>query len=418
MKILRFFLFFLIVGCNRNSSVDSVESQIEPTSLDVQPELYFGIPRDSFEIVKGIVRPRQNLSELLTNFKVDHQTIHRLAIQSAGVFDLRKIKVGRPYSIFMSLDSLKDAHFAVYEPDEMNYVVFSLQDSLMVSTHRHESRKEIKILSATIESSVYNAVKDLGAPYELINQLVDIYAWQIDFFRIQNGDRFTLIYEDVIVGDKSVAVGKIKAASFNHSQKSFYAFYFDNDTARGYYDEHAKNLRKEFLKAPLNYSRVSSGFSYKRFHPILKRYKPHLGIDYAAPTGTPIRTIGDGVVEKSGYTRGNGNYVKIKHNPNYSTQYLHMSKIAKGMVKGIKVTQGQTIGYVGSTGLATGPHLCFRFWKNGKQVNPLSIKIPPSDPLDSVFIDQFIRQRDQFKELLKSGGINGTSEIKPIVDVI
>jgi murein DD-endopeptidase MepM/ murein hydrolase activator NlpD len=230
--------------------------------------------------------------------------------------------------------------------------------------------------------------------------LVDVYAWQIDFFRIQKGDWFKVIYEEKLVDGQPVGVGKILAVQFKHEGRQFQAYYFDQGSGTDYFDEEGNSLRKAFLKAPLNFTRISSRYTPRRFHPVQKRWKAHLGTDYAAPTGTPIQTVGDGVVVEAGYNSGNGNYVKVKHNGTYTTQYLHMSRIAKGMRKGAHVKQGQTIGFVGSTGLATGPHLCFRFWKNGKQVDALKVEIPPSEPIESEHLDTFNQVKERYAQRL------------------
>jgi murein DD-endopeptidase MepM/ murein hydrolase activator NlpD len=215
----------------------------------------------------------------------------------------------------------------------------------------------------------------------LANRLADIYAWTIDFYRIQAGDRFRVLYTENMVDGESVGIDSIQAASFRFRGMEFLAFHYDQDSLGSYYDENGNSLQKAFLQAPLNYTRISSRFSRRRFHPVQKRYKAHLGTDYAAPTGTPIRTTGDGVVIAAGYTRGNGNYVKVRHNSIYTTQYLHMSRFASGIRSGAAVKQGQVIGYVGATGLATGPHLCYRFWKNGEQVDPFQEELPPAFPI-------------------------------------
>jgi murein DD-endopeptidase MepM/ murein hydrolase activator NlpD len=246
-------------------------------------------------------------------------------------------------------------------------------------------------IAGTIESSLYLTLQNLDVSPALAVSLADIYAWTVDFFRIQKGDAFRVIFEEKYVEDSIfVGVGAIKAASFYHGGTELYAFdYTDESGNREFYDEKGNSLRKAFLKAPLKFFRISSKYNPKRLHPVLKTMRPHLGTDYAAPTGTPIMTTADGTIEKVGYTSGNGNYVKVKHNSVYSTQYLHMSKIAPGMKAGKRVRQGDVIGFVGSTGLATGPHVCYRFWKNGKQVNPLIEKLPESNPIAEGYRSDF-----------------------------
>ncbi len=355
--------------------VDSVVNVVEPTLL-------YGIAIDSFEVSTAKVRWSQSLAEILSKYNVDHEEIYQLAHASRGVFDVRKLKANHPYTIIHERDSLKTARQFIYEPDPTQYVVFNLADTIHVYNHQKPSKIEEKTLAATITTSVYESILDQNASPILVHKLVDIFAWQVDFFRIQKGDEFKIIYEEESVDGEVVGIGKIKGAYFKHFEKEFYAIKYDQGGEADYFDEEGNSLRKTLLRAPLDYSRISSRYNPRRYHPVLKTYRAHLGTDYAAPTGTPIRTVGDGVVLEARYHGGNGNYVKIKHNSNYTTQYLHMSKIARGIRPGTTVKQGQTIGYVGQTGLANGPHLCYRFWKNGRQVDALKVDLPPSEPID------------------------------------
>ena len=224
---------------------------------------------------------------------------------------------------------------------------------------------------------------ELGVTPQLTNDFVDVFAWQIDFFRLQKGDRFKVIYEEKLVEGQPIGIGDIKAVYFNHFGNDYYGMRYDQGNGPDYFDEEGKSLRKALLKYPLKFTRISSRYSGSRFHPVQKRWKAHRGTDFAAPRGTPIRSVGDGIVVEAKYGKYNGNYVKVRHNSTYSTQYLHMSKIAAGMKPGVKVRQGQTIGYVGSTGLATGAHLCYRFWKNGVQVDALKVDLPSAEPIES-----------------------------------
>lgn len=361
-----------------------------------EPRLLYGLPADSFHITEEQVKRNQNLSEILLPYNVSFNTIAILAKNSRSVFDVRKIAANKKITIFCKKDSANTAQYLVYEPGLTEYVVFNLQDSLNVVIHQKEVSTEERTIFGSIQSSLAESVSAAGGSAALTSLLVDVYAWQIDFFRIQKDDWFKVIYEEKFVEGESVGVGKILAVQFGHGGKEFNAFYFDQGEGATYYDEEGNSLRKAFLKAPLNFTRISSRYTMKRFHPVQKRWKAHLGTDYAAPTGTPIHSVGDGTVVEAGYHRGNGNYVKVKHNGTYTTQYLHMSKIARGVKKGTRVQQGQTIGYVGSTGLATGPHLCFRFWKNGKQVDALKVDIPPSEPVDPENLEAFNEIKEQY----------------------
>ena len=369
-------------------------------AIPAQPELLFGIPVDSFEVVESKIKRNENLSEILIPYNVSFAAIAELAKNSREVFDVRRMAANKNITLFCDKDSARTAHYLVYEPSLTEYVVFNLSDSLGAKLHQKEVVVEEKTIYGTISSSLAESVSEAGGSAALTSLLVDVYAWQIDFFRIQKGDWYKVIYEEKSVDGEPVGVGRILAVQFGHDGHEFQAFYFDQGNGIDYFDEEGNSLRKAFLKAPLNFTRISSRYSPRRFHPVQKRWKAHLGTDYAAPKGTPIRTVGDGVIVAAGYNGGNGNYVKVKHNGTYTTQYLHMSKIAKGIKSGTRVSQGQTIGYVGSTGLATGPHLCFRFWKNGKQVDALKVELPPSEPIDPTNLNAFEEVKAQYAQKL------------------
>lgn len=370
-----------------------------------EPNLLYGLPIDSFEVYNGKIRWSQSLSEILGEFDIANETIYQLDRAAKGIFDVRMLKAGYPYTVIHERNEKRTARQFVFEPDATEYVIFNLADSVYVERVARPIIKEEKTLTATIESSVYEAVLDQGASPLLVNRLVDIFAWQVDFFRIQKGDEFKVIYEQERVEDEVVNIGNITGAYFSHFGKEYYAVRYNQGEQEDYFDEDGNSLRKTFLRSPLNYTRISSRYSPRRFHPVQKRYKAHLGTDYAAPVGTEIRTVGDGVVVEARYGKYNGNFVKIRHNSNYTTQYLHMSKIARGIRPGVKVKQDQTIGYVGSTGLATGPHLCFRFWKNGVQVDALKVDLPPSEPIDPRKLKDFLH--------VKNVVINKLTKVKP-----
>ena len=312
-----------------------------------------------------------------------------------------KFAAGKNYKVFYSNDSLQKVNAFIYEIDAENYVVFNLKDSISISKERKNVEIRIRTASGVITSSLWQTVIDNNINTDIPMLLSEIYAWAIDFYRIQEGDHFKVIYEEKYVEGEPIGAGRVLAAKFNHVNEDFYAIYFEQGDAVDYFDENANSLRRAFLKAPLKFSRISSKFSMKRFHPVQKRYKPHLGTDYAAPRGTPIMTTGDGVVDAAGYTIGNGNYVKVRHNSVYTTQYLHMDKIKPGIRKGSRVRQGDNIGWVGSTGLATGPHVCYRFWKNGVQVDALKVKLPASLPVDKNFLDAYNKVKEEMKRKLK-----------------
>jgi murein DD-endopeptidase MepM/ murein hydrolase activator NlpD len=363
-------------------------------------ELKFGIPADSFRITEGVIRPDQNLGEILTGFGLRMTRVDRLVKASAGIFDLKKIKSGQKYFLFRDRDSVSTPHYLVYENNSVDYVVFDLTDSLAVVPGKKEVRVEQKTASGIITSNLWNTMADNHLSTVLALELSDIYAWSIDFFGIQRGDRFRVMYEEQFVDSVSVTIGPIHAAEFEHMGKSYYAFRYRQDKGYDYFDDLGENIRRAFLKAPLQFSRISSRYSGSRFHPILKIRRPHFGVDYSAAKGTPVVSIGEGVVISKGYQGGSGNSLKIKHNGVYVTQYMHLSAFGKGINTGTLVQQGQVIGYVGSTGLSTGPHLDFRVYKNGSPVDPLKMEAPPAEPVKKEYRSDFQYAKDSLMQRL------------------
>lgn len=359
----------------------------------------FGIPLDSFNVTESVIQRNEFLTSILQLYNVDTNTIARLQAKSKYVYDVRKMKVGAQYTVFASKDTTHKINYFVYQPNAVDYVMYDLRDSVRVTTGKRQVTARLETASGIIDGSLYETFKKSGIDPALAMKMADLYAYTVDFYSIHDGDYFKILYEQRYIKDEPVETGAIQSAVFSHNGEKFYAFYYKSDTTEmgDYYDEKGKSLRKSFLKAPLKFSHITSGYSLRRFHPVQKRWKTHLGTDYAAPEGTPIISTGDGVVIESEFTNNNGNYVKVKHDDTYTTQYLHMTKQA--VRAGQSIRQGQVIGYVGSTGLATGPHVCYRFWKNGKQVNPLQQTFPPSVPLpDSVmtrFADYVIKQQEQ-----------------------
>lgn len=375
------------VACAGDRDSEGVETD------EVVQESYdeYGFVTDSFLVVKDKVKRNQNLLSILLPYGVPYNVIDELAKASKEVFDVRKLATGKPYTIYCRKDSTGLATCFVYEPNAVEYVVFNMQDSVHIFKGKRDIEKRTRFVQGVVNSSLYVDLKKAGADPMLAIELLEIYAWTIDFYRIQKGDAFEILYTENYVEDKSIGVDRILASTFTHFDRPIKAYYFESENEKGYFDDQGNNLKKAFLQAPVKFSRISSGYSMRRFHPVQKRYKAHLGTDYAAPTGTPIMAVGDGVITEAKYKRNNGNYVKMRHNSVYSTQYLHMSKIKSGIKPGVRVSQGDVIGYVGSTGLATGPHVCFRFWKNGKQVDHRREELPPSEPISessrSAFFD-------------------------------
>ncbi|MDQ7041750.1 MAG: peptidoglycan DD-metalloendopeptidase family protein [Rhodothermus sp.] len=352
----------------------------------------FGIEEGQFVRSTHRIRRGETFADILTRYDVPYAEVLALAEAAQGVFDVRRMQAGRPLHIYRDTIS---ARVFIYQPDPVRYVVFDRREPMRVYTGRRAVERVLRTARGVIERSLYETLQANATDPELAIRLSEIFAWQIDFYRIQRGDRFVALYEETRLDGKPIDIARVLAARFQHRGKDFYAFRFEHAGRVDYYDENGRNLRKAFLKAPLRYRRITSRYSLRRFHPIQKRYKPHLGTDYAAPAGTPVYATGDGVVVAAGYTRYNGYYVKIRHNATYTTGYLHFSRIAKGIRRGVRVRQGQVIGYVGSTGLATGPHVCYRFWKNGRQVDPLREKLPPGKPVPDSLRDAFFHLRDQ-----------------------
>ena len=371
-------------------------------STSFGPTIEYGIVTDSFQVTRGIIKPGQVLGEILYRNHIDHTQIDKIVKASKGIFDVKRAKAGQPFTVFCTKDSNAIAKCFIYEESATNYIVFDLRDGIQV--YRGEKEVEIRMRTASgeITSSLWNAIMDNNMSPALAMELSNIYAWTIDFFRIQKGDKFKVFYEERFVEDEFVGIGRVWAAKFIHQGEDFYAFYFreEGENFGDYFDEESKTLRKAFLRAPLNFSRISSKYSKRRRHPVTGRVKPHLGTDYAAPKGTPILTTANGSIVVASYTRNNGNFVKIRHNNTYTTQYLHMSKIKSGIRKGVHVKQGDIIGYVGSTGLATGPHVCYRFWKNGRQVDPYKEKLPPSEPMKEQSKEPFQLVKDSLIQYL------------------
>ena len=390
--------------------IGSVKNQFEEGN-EILTQTEYGIVVDSLLVFKENVKKNQFLADILLHYNVDYQVIDLLAKRSKEIFDVRKIRSGNRYSVLCSNDSLRNVQYFVYESSPTTYVVFDLRDSV----HIHKGEKEIEIkmksTSGVINSSLWNAMVDNNADPNLANELSEVYAWAIDFFGIQKGDNYKVIFEELYVEEESIGVGKVHAAFFNHANHDYYAFYFVQDSTGDYFDDEANSMRRTFLKAPLRFKRISSGYSNSRMHPILKVRRPHHGVDYAAAYGTPVHAVGDGVVTFARKKGANGNIVKIKHNGTYTTAYLHLSKYGKGIKEGVHVRQGDIIGYVGSTGRSTGPHLDFRFYRNGEAINPLKVKSPPAEPVDSLNLDQYLQQTKKFKNQLDSIQVNNNSII-------
>ncbi|OPZ99540.1 MAG: Murein DD-endopeptidase MepM [Bacteroidetes bacterium ADurb.Bin416] len=364
---------------------------------------FLGIRVDTLTMVEGRLSSGTTLSVLFSQYDVSNALIDKTISVSKDIFDPRRFKAGQPYYAFFTDDSLSKLRYLMYGRNTTDFVVFDVTDTVAV----YVRQKPIKTIRRTAEGvilvSLWNNIRKNGHNPALCYRIADLYAWQIDFFGIQEGDYYKVIYDELVVDDSvSLDIGRIHGAVFNHNHRPYYAIPFEQDSVTEYYDEKGQNLRKAFLKAPLRFSRISSRFTNSRRHPILRISRPHHGVDYAAPAGTPVVSIGHGTVIAAGYERGGGNYVKIRHNSNYSTTYMHLSRFATGIRKGAKVEQGQRIGYVGSTGLSTGPHLDFRVYRNGQPIDPLRMESPPVNTLNPASKTAFNAVRDSLIESLSA----------------
>jgi murein DD-endopeptidase MepM/ murein hydrolase activator NlpD len=386
LKIVKYILFLvLFVSCNNSeyTKTESVSALSDTGSVKQisAPVFMYGIPSDSFDLISGHVKKNGFLSEILLKHGVSMQEIDQVLKNSRSVFDVRKIRSGNNYILFCDRDSISKARYLVYEHDPTTCYVFSFNDSLNITPFRKKITSEIKFSSGTIETSLWDAMVNGGMHKSLVNDLSNIYAWTVDFFGLQKGDNFKVIYEEFYIDGESFGTGKIYGAQFNRTGSSITAIPFIQDGKESFFDTEGNSLRKAFLKAPLQFSRISSHFSSGRMHPILRIVRPHYGVDYAAPVGTPVLAIGDGRVISATNEGASGRMVKIQHNSVYATAYLHLSRFGEGISAGVFVKQSQIIGYVGNSGLSTGPHLDFRYYQNGYPVDPLKVDAPPVEPV-------------------------------------
>ncbi len=363
-------------------------------TIEVEPIIIkeFGYVLNDFKVIRDTIKKGETFGEILDRNHIDYPEIYKIAEAAKDTFDIRKLNAGKPYTILASKDSTEKAQVFIYQRNKVEYLIVDFTDSIQTTFGRKEVKTVTKTASGIIESNLSEAMENQNLDYILALEMAEIYAWTIDFHHLQKGDKFKLIYEQKFIDDSiSVGVGNITAAYFEHKNTPLYAFNFVTDSVNNtndYYDEDGKTLRRKFLKSPIQFSRVSSRYNLRRR---IKHYgykvRPHKGTDFAANIGTPIMSTANGRVVASRYKGGNGNYVKIKHNATYSTQYLHMKKRAVRV--GDYVKQGDVIGYVGMTGSTAGPHVCYRFWKNGRQVDPFRQKLPTADPIKEHLRDDY-----------------------------
>lgn len=381
-------LLLLFSACNQSAKNKEVAENIEKEPVP-KIEKAYGFVLNDYIVVKDTIEKGDSFGDILISNGLNHSDIYKIVEKVRDTFDPRRIVIGDPYVILKARDSARTPKAFIYENNMIDYTVINLKDSISVFTGEKPVTIKTRKVSGVITSSLSAAIEKEGLDYAITNKLNNIYQWSIDFFRLQEGDRFKLVFQEKYIDDTIYAgIKGVKASLFVHDDTPFYAFNYElKEGETGYYDEEARPLESFFLKAPLNFTRISSRFSPRRFHPVQKRWKAHKGTDYAAPHGTPIWSTADGVVIASSYTGGNGNYVKIRHNSTYTTQYLHMSK--RNVRKGQRVKQGDIIGFVGSTGLATGPHVCYRFWVNGVQRDPYKQILPEAEPIEEAYLDEY-----------------------------
>lgn len=393
-------MLLVLVACN-NDEKDQAVNKVEKKKLP-PVEKEYGFVLNDFEVVRDTIKSGDFFGAIMDKNGVEPGKVYEITQKVKDSFNPARITAGKKYMILRAKDSAKTPQYFIYQKNKIDYTVLSLGDSIYVENRKRPVTIKKREISGVVTSSLSEAMQAQGLSNMLVYELSNIYQWSIDFFKLQKGDQFKMVYHEKYIDDTIFAgIEKVDAAVFKHSGEPFYAFRFNTDTVSGkpsFYDSEAKALQSFFLKAPLNYTRISSRYTKRRFHPVQKRWKAHLGTDYAAPYGTPIVSTANGTVIASSYTSGNGNYVKIKHNGKYTTQYLHMTK--RAVRTGQYVKQGDVIGYVGSTGLATGPHVCYRFWVNGKQVDPFRQNLPSAEKIKESLKDDYFAFIEPLKKEL------------------
>ena len=402
---------FMAVSCADKSSDCQADNCADCLSVcEVNP---LGFCPDSLRCVEGKVQNGQFFSTLMIKLGLDAQQTYDLTVACGPVFDVKTLRVGNSYRAYYD-DGLK---YLVYDQNRTTSIIFDCQAPYGAHLYEKPVVVEQKYADVTINSSLWVDMREAGVSPELIISLSDIYAWTVDFFGLQKGDRFRVLYDERLCDGEVVAVDTVRYAIFTHNKQNLPSVMFNQgDGGNIYWNEKGESMRKAFLKAPLKFSRISSGFSYARKHPVTRKVRPHTGVDYAAPKGTPVMTIGDGTITSMKYEGAGGNTIRIRHNSVYSTAYLHLSGYAKGLKVGQRVQQGQVIGYVGSTGRSTGPHLDFRVWKNGSPINPLKMQSPPAEPVKKNNMEEFIATYEKYRAQIDT--INARSAAAELFELL
>ncbi len=396
--ILIFLLSIFIISCDKTNEEEIIVQKAKPKLVE------FGFKIHDFNIVNDTIKSGDTFGSLLEKQNLDGRKVYDIVAKVKDTFDVRSIRIGKPFTILRSKDRTNKIQVLIYQPDRLNFYVIDFRDSIVVYKKAKPLTFKTRTIAGALNGSLSETLQNLKVDPALAPRIAKIYAWSIDFFKLKKGDKFALKFTERYINDTIYdGVDSLKSAFFEYKGKKVYAFPFAPDAntkKQQYFDEEGKTLKNFFLKAPLKFVNITSRFAKNRFHPVQLIWKAHKGTDYAAPTGTPIMTTAAGVVEQAGFTTGNGNFVKVKHDKTYSTQYLHMSKIL--VRRGQRVTQGQVIGKVGSTGLATGPHVCYRFWRNGVQVDALRLNLPTSTPMDSKYRQKYMEYMNPLKRELDS----------------
>ena len=398
----KIFLLFLlstfIISCNKTKEEEIIVPKSKPKLVE------FGFNINDFNIVNDTIKSGDTFGSLIEKQNLNGREVYDIVAKVKDSFDVRSIKKGKAYTILRSKDRTNKIQVFIYQPDKLNFYMIDFRDSIAAHKKARPLTFKTRTIAGALNGSLSETLQNLKVDPDLAIRISKIYAWSIDFFKLKKGDEFALKFTERYINDTIYdGVDSLKAAFFEYKGKKVYAFPFapeGNTKKQQYFDEEGKTLKNFFLKAPLKFVNITSRFAKNRFHPVQLIWKAHKGTDYAAPTGTPIMTTAAGVVEQAGFTTGNGNFVKVKHDKTYSTQYLHMSKIL--VRRGQRVTQGQVIGKVGSTGLATGPHVCYRFWKNGVQIDALRLNLPTSSPMDSKYRQKYMAYMNPLKRELDS----------------
>ena len=395
-------LFFACKDKNANNNSSSENDSTSVNAVSHSKIIKYGVDVTDLIESENTISPGYSLSNILSSSGADANSINNLNLIPDSILNSRKINAGNKYTIYNVNDSAHTLRYFVYHKSKQDFVVLEfLEDTIIASIFSKPAISKKRVSGAVITSSLWNAISDSELDINLALKLSDIYAWSIDFFGLQKMDSFIVYYSELYIDNEPIGIDSIYSAIFYHANHPYYAIYFEKEDIKGYWDLEGNSLRKAFLKAPLSFSRISSHFTYARKHPIYKTVRPHTGVDYAAPAGTPVMSIGDGVVIAKGYKGGGGNTIKIRHNSVYTTAYLHLSKFASNIKEGTHVSQGQVIGYVGSTGSSTGPHLDFRVWKNGEPINPLKLESPPVEPIPDNLKAEFDSIKIPLIEILK-----------------